>query len=85
MILVLLLNGDVIYRCSLCDETYGVEYQYHTSPFWDTFNGVAVLRMLSHYQSHSKPSAGNPKERQDNVHTENPLLGDAPSRRHRWF
>lgn len=61
MILVLFLqNGDMVYRCSLCDMTYGVEYQYHTSPFWDTFNGVAVLRMLGHYQSHSASNSPFP-------------------------
>lgn len=49
----IMVNGDVAYRCSICDKTTYVEIRLSHTPFWGEYNGDALLAMLSHYQEHN--------------------------------
>lgn len=42
-------NGNVTYRCSICDMTETVDYALSTSPFWDVYLGRVLAAMLGHY------------------------------------
>jgi len=44
-------NGNVAYRCSVCDMTTVIEIHDTESVFWDMHNGLAVLAMLGHYKA----------------------------------
>jgi hypothetical protein len=43
-------DGNVIYRCSVCDETWIVSVRLSDSPFWEVFIGNALLIALGHYE-----------------------------------
>jgi hypothetical protein len=42
-------NGTIVYACLECDEVWGVSYALSASPFWEVFNGSAILTALAHY------------------------------------
>jgi hypothetical protein len=44
-------NGDIAFKCSLCDKIEIVTARLSWSPFADEYAGHAVLLMLGHYGS----------------------------------
>lgn len=52
MIVVSILdNGNVQYRCDKCGLFNVVEIHDTESVFWDMHNGLAILAMLGHYKA----------------------------------
>jgi hypothetical protein len=48
-------NGDIAYRCSVCDETSTLPVRISGSAFWDIYVGLELLKMLAHYrEAHSE-------------------------------
>lgn len=56
MIIVFTLeNGDVAYRCPVCDKAETVSLALSSSVFWDIYNGRALLSLLGHYEDKHTP------------------------------
>jgi hypothetical protein len=44
-------NGDVIYECPQCELCWTIPIHKSESPFWDLYNGQAVLQSLAHFKA----------------------------------
>jgi hypothetical protein len=47
-------NGNVEYRCSWCEIKTVIKIHDSESVFWDMHNGLAILAMLGHYKGTHK-------------------------------
>lgn len=43
-------NGDVSYRCTICDRTETITIDQISRPFGDMISGNLLLVMLEHYR-----------------------------------